>query len=93
MSVDALIQESNARGLSELMGCLQRIADTLQSAPLTRDELMARWHLTEEKTFQRWCDELHLKPFEGRGKHARFRMAAVLRAEAKGEKRNGGEGL
>ena len=90
---DGILSMADERGLQALMGCLQRIAESVQSAPLSRDQLMERWGLTEEKTLQRWCDELGLKPFEGRGKHARYRLPAVLRAEAKGEKRNGGEGL
>lgn len=90
---DGFLTTADERGLQVLMTCLQRIADSVQSAPLSRDQLMKRWGLTEKKTFQRWCDELNLKPFEGRGRHARYRMTAVLRAEAKGEKRNGGEGI
>ena len=88
-----LLSATDERGLQELMGCLHRIADSLHSAPLSRDALMARWGLPEEKTFVRWCDELNLKPFEGRGKHARYRLPAVLRAEQKGEQRNGGAGV
>ena len=79
-------------GFTELMRCMSLIAESVHAAPLTRDQLMKRWQLTEEKTLQRWCDELNLQPFEGRGKHARYRMSAVLRAEQKGEKNNGGAG-
>lgn len=89
---EGMLTTADERGLQALMGCLQRIAESVQSAPLTRDQLMRRWGLTEEKTFQRWCDELNLKPFEGRGRHARYRLPAVLRAEQRGEKRNGGSG-
>lgn len=84
---------TSERGLAELLGCVERLVVSVQSAPLTRDQLMQRWGLTEEKTLLRWCDELGLRPFEGRGKAARFRMSAVLRAEARGEQLNGGEGL
>ena len=79
-------------GLQELMRSLAVIAESVYTAPLTRDQLMQRWKLTEVKTFTRWCDELNLRPFEGCGKHARYRMSAVLKAEQKGEKNNGGSG-
>ncbi len=81
---------NDARGVRELMSCLQSIAEAVLSAPLTRDQLMQRWGLTEVKTFQRWCDDLGLRAFEGKGSSARFRMPAILRAEERGEQRNGG---
>lgn len=87
-----LEQMTSRAGLSELMRHLAVIAESVYTAPLTRDQLMERWQLTEEKTLQRWCDELNLQPFEGRGKHARYRMSAVLKAEKKGEINNGGSG-
>lgn len=78
------------RGLRALVEGLQRIAETVQTAPLTREELMKRWGLTEPKTLQRWCDERGLRPFAGTGAKARYRMTAVLRAEERGEQLNGG---
>lgn len=79
-------------GLSELMRSLRLIAESVYTEPLSRDDVMRRWKLTEEKTFLRWCEELRLKPFQGRGKHALYRMSAVITAEQRGEKRNGGTG-
>jgi len=90
---EALTLPGDERGLSELIGCVQRIVASVHVAPLSRDELMKRWGLTEVKTFNRWCERSNLRPFEGRGEHARYRMNAVLRAEQRGEKLNGGEGL
>lgn len=87
-----LEQMASRAGLSELMRHLAVIAESVYTAPLTRDQLMERWQLTEEKTFQRWCEELNLMPFEGRGRHARYRMSAILKAEQKGEINNGGSG-
>lgn len=87
-----LEQMTATAGLTELVRALAVIAESVYTAPLTRDELMQRWKLTEEKTFQRWCEELNLMPFEGRGRHARYRMSAVLKAERKGEINNGGDG-
>jgi len=87
-----LDQMAASVGLTELVRHLAVIAESVYAAPLTRDQLMKRWQLTEDKTLQRWCDELNLQPFEGRGKHARYRMSAVLKAEKKGEINNGGSG-
>lgn len=87
-----LEQMAASAGLTELMRCLGVIAESVYIAPLTRDQLMQRWGLTEVRTFERWCEDLHLEPFQGRGKHARYRMSAVLKAEQKGEKKNGGAG-
>lgn len=92
MSTTAAVSLPDAQAMSELMEGLKQMAHVVQSAPLTRDQLMQRWGITEEKTFQRWCEELGLCPFQGRGRTARFRITAVLRAEQKGEKLNGGEG-
>ena len=78
------------RGLQSLMDGLRQIAETMQTAPLTREQVMHRWQMPEAKTFQRWCDRVGLRPFEVTGKHARYRMTAVLRAEERGEKLNGG---
>lgn len=91
-AAEQLTQMAASAGLTELMRNLAVIAESVYTAPLTRDELMARWKLTEVRTFERWCEELRLVPFEGRGKHARFRMNAVLKAEQKGERNNGGSG-
>jgi len=79
-------------GLAELTRAFVAIAESVYTAPLTRDELMLRWKLAEEKTLLRRCEELRLVPFAGRGKHALYRMSAVLKAEQNGEKRNGGSG-
>ena len=91
-AAEQLTQMAASAGLTELMRNLAVIAESVYTAPLTRDQLMKRWQLSEEKTFQRWCEELNLVPFEGRGKHARYRMSAILKAEKKGEINNGGDG-
>lgn len=88
----SMTQMAAAAGITEVMRCMRAIAEAVYTAPLTREELMLRWKLTEVKTFDRWCAELRLKPFEGRGLHARYRMSAVITAEQRGEKRNGGTG-
>lgn len=90
MSAVAAMLPADERGIRELMNCLQTIAETMLTAPLTREQLMERWQMKEIKTFQRWCDELGLKPFEGTGRNARYRMPAILRAEERGEKLRGG---
>ena len=92
MSGTTTISLPDAQVMTEFMEGLKQVAQVMQSAPLTRDQLMQRWGITEEKTFQRWCEELRLYPFQGRGRTARYRITAVLRAEQKGEKFNGGEG-
>lgn len=88
----SISQMAASAGLTELMRSLRLIAESVYTEPLTRADLMRRWKLTEEKTLQRWCEDLRLKPFQGRGKHALYRMSAVIAAEQRGEKLNGGSG-
>jgi hypothetical protein len=76
--------------LHSVMEELRRLATAVQSEPLTQAQLRERWGNPDERTFQRWLQELRLVPFRGRGESAVYRMAAVLRAEEQGEKRNGG---
>lgn len=77
-------------GVMELMNCVQRLVESVQTEPLTQAEVMKRWQLTSVKTFERRCRELRLVPFTGRGSSAVYRLPAVLRAEERGEKFNGG---
>ena len=79
-----------AAAIDAVLEPLSRWVTAVQSAPLTHEQLRKRWGEPEERTFQRWLQELNLKPFAGRGASALYRMAAVLRAEEAGEKRNGG---
>lgn len=73
-----------------LLEPVRRLVTAVQSAPLSQAALRERWGNPDERTFQRWCKELRLVPFTGRGDSAMYTMAAVLRAEERGEKRNGG---
>lgn len=88
MSAEAIAIPGQA--LEAVLGPLTRLVTAVQSAPLTHEQLWERWGKPDERTFQRWRDDLGLKPFMGRGASAMYRMAAVLRAEELGEKRNGG---
>lgn len=89
MSAEASMMPA-AADLDAVLQPLTRLVTAVQSAPLTHEQLWVRWGKPDERTFQRWRDELNLKPFAGRGASALYRMAAVLRAEEAGEKRNGG---
>jgi hypothetical protein len=77
----------------ELQGVIEsvsRLVTVVQSEPLTHGQLWERWGKPETRTFQRMRDDLGLRPFTGRGETAMYRMAAVLKAEEVGEKKNGG---
>lgn len=76
--------------LNEVLDGLSRLVTVVQSAPLTHGQLWERWGKPDDRTFQRRRDELGLRAFTGRGETALYRMAAVLRAEEAGEKKNGG---
>lgn len=89
MSMDSTIAIPG-QALEAVLEPLTRLVTAVQSAPLSQAALRERWGEPDERTFQRWRDELGLKPFMGRGESAMYRMAAVLRAEERGEKKNGG---
>ena len=76
--------------LQGVMESVSRLVTVVQSEPLTHGQLWERWGKPEMRTFQRMREDLGLRPFTGRGETAMYRMAAVLRAEEAGEKRNGG---
>lgn len=74
----------------ELVDKVREAIHAVQTLPLTHAELRQRWGNPDERTFQRWREELGLRPFAGRGASALYRLPAVLRAEERGELQNGG---
>lgn len=80
----------SAVSVDEILGPITRLVTAVQSAPLTHAALWERWGKPSERNFQRMREELGLLPFVGRGETAMYRMAAVLRAEERGERKKGG---